>query len=202
MEPAASEPSAIVPMPPASDAEAPPLDPPGVFSGFQGLRVIPHNSDLVKCAAPNSGTVVLPRRTAPASRMRATDGESSSQGPRALIARLPRRVGQPRVTDRSFTVVGTPSSGLRFSPRRHRSSLARADSSAAFASSQQNALRTGLSDSICASTARAASTGEALRERYSADSSLAESSARFSTIEVSCSDVRRLCRRGAAHSRR
>src|SRR5882672_4743411 len=94
MEPAASEPSAIVPMPDASEAAAPPLEPPGFLSGFHGLRVTPHRADFVQCEAPNSGTVVLPRRTAPASRIRATEGESSSHGPRALMAWLPRQIGR------------------------------------------------------------------------------------------------------------
>src|SRR4051812_4550988 len=104
MEPAASEPSAIVPIPAASEAAAPPLEPPGLLSGFHGLRVTPHRVDFVQCEAPNSGTVVLPISTAPASRIRATEGESSSHGPRALIAGLPRRVGQSFVIERSLTV--------------------------------------------------------------------------------------------------
>src|SRR5262245_57700966 len=116
IDPNASEASASVPIPAASEAAAPPLDPPGDLSGFQGLPVTPHSSEFVICQAPISGTVVLPMSTAPASRIRATDGESSSQGPRALIARDPRRVGQPLVTDRSLTVVETPSTRLFGSP--------------------------------------------------------------------------------------
>src|SRR5215475_1817341 len=127
-------------MPAASDAAAPPLDPPGVFSGFQGLRVTPHSFDWVKFAEANSGTLVLAKIIAPPSRIRATEGESSVQGPLALRARLPRRVGQPRVCERSLTVVGTPSTTLFGVPFCQRASLARAAVSAASRSSQQNAL--------------------------------------------------------------
>ena len=42
IEPAPSEPSAAGTMPAATAAAEPPLEPPGVCSGFQGLRVIPY----------------------------------------------------------------------------------------------------------------------------------------------------------------
>ena len=41
IEPPASEPSAIAVTPAATEALAPPLDPPGVSATFHGLRVLP-----------------------------------------------------------------------------------------------------------------------------------------------------------------
>ena len=66
-------------MPAASAAAEPPLDPPGVVSVFQGLRVTPHSGESVTPFQPNSDMVVLPRMTAPCSRARATAGASSNQ---------------------------------------------------------------------------------------------------------------------------
>src|SRR5438067_10646921 len=42
-------------MPDATAAADPPLDPPGVRSGFHGLRVVPHALVWVKATVPNSG---------------------------------------------------------------------------------------------------------------------------------------------------
>src|SRR6185369_8561119 len=91
------------PMPEATAAAVPPDDPPGVLAGFQGLRVMPVSGELVSPLQPNSGVVVLPSSTAPASRSRATEGASVSQGWFGSTVRLPRSVGQPRVRIRSFT---------------------------------------------------------------------------------------------------
>lgn len=64
-EPPMSEPSATATMPVASAAATPPLDPPALRVGSCGLRVGP-NSGLVVCEpAANSGTLILPTRTAP-----------------------------------------------------------------------------------------------------------------------------------------
>src|SRR5205814_5554781 len=60
---------------------------------------------------PNSGVVVLPSSTAPASRKRATAGASSSHGPFGSIVFEPRSVGQPRARIKSLIETGTPSSG-------------------------------------------------------------------------------------------
>ena len=48
------------PIPAAAAAEAPPLEPPGVFALFQGLRVVPVKALSVTPFQPNSGVVVLP----------------------------------------------------------------------------------------------------------------------------------------------
>src|SRR3954468_7388921 len=110
MEPPASVPTASGPMPAATCAPAPPLLPPGVVSGFQGLRVTPVSGLRVIGPTANSGVVVLPNRTAPFSRRRATHGPSSSHGWSAGIVKDPRRVGQPLVRTMSLTDTGTPSS--------------------------------------------------------------------------------------------
>src|ERR1700722_6171808 len=57
----------------ASAAEEPPEDPPGVLALFQGLRVMPVSGLSVEPFQPNSGVVVLPINTAPASRNLATE---------------------------------------------------------------------------------------------------------------------------------
>ena len=64
--------------PPASTAEEPPLEPPGVRSGFQGERVTPNRGFLVIAVNPNSGVFVLPTTIAPAPRSRDTWVESAS----------------------------------------------------------------------------------------------------------------------------
>src|SRR5215510_16229575 len=79
MEPPPSLPRCSGPMPVAAATAAPALLPPGVRCRFQGLRVIPVRGLSPIAFQPNSGVVVLPRMTAPASRNRATAGLSSDQ---------------------------------------------------------------------------------------------------------------------------
>ncbi len=55
-------------IPAAVAAAAPPLDPPAMCSGFQGLRQGPRWADSVVPVMPNSGVLVLPRITSPAAR--------------------------------------------------------------------------------------------------------------------------------------
>ena len=78
IEPPPSEPWAIVPMPAASAAAAPPLEPPGVRVSSRGLRVMPKSRFSVVGRAPISGVLVLPIRTAPARRRRATQAASAA----------------------------------------------------------------------------------------------------------------------------
>ena len=49
---------------------APPDEPPGTWSRFQGLRVGPKSAGSVATFRPNSGVLVLPKITSPASRAR------------------------------------------------------------------------------------------------------------------------------------
>src|SRR5689334_12439509 len=94
MDPPPSLPSTSVPTPAASAAAPPPVDPPDECDAFHGFRVMPRNELSVMPFQPNSGSVVLPRKTAPASRNRATLGESSVTGS-ADDVREPDRVGRP-----------------------------------------------------------------------------------------------------------
>src|SRR5208337_811172 len=77
-EPAPSVPIATGPMPDATAAAAPPDDPPAVIFVFQGFLVIPVSRLSVVALMPNSGVLVLPNSTAPASRNRAVTGASTS----------------------------------------------------------------------------------------------------------------------------
>ena len=58
--------------PAATAAAAPPLEPPGMRSGAQGLRVGPYAECSVDEPMPNSSQLVLPTITAPASSRRVT----------------------------------------------------------------------------------------------------------------------------------
>ena len=58
-------------VPAASDAPAPPEEPPQVKSGFQGLRVTPQSRDQVVPAQQNSGVAVRACTMPPAAMMRA-----------------------------------------------------------------------------------------------------------------------------------
>src|SRR5579871_5043304 len=78
IEPAPSLPTCSGATPAAQAAAAPALLPPGVCPRFHGLRVIPVSGLSPIAFQPNSGVVVLPRITAPASLSRATAGPSSA----------------------------------------------------------------------------------------------------------------------------
>src|SRR5260370_35031457 len=80
IDPPPSPPSATGPIPQATATTAPPLEPPGVFVLSHGLRVIPVSGESVTPFQPNSGVVVLPKKTAPASRSRATGGAADCAG--------------------------------------------------------------------------------------------------------------------------
>ena len=67
-----SEPVQTGSMSVASAAAEPPDEPPGLSMGLNGLPVAPHTGLRLFEPAPNSGTLVLPTTTAPASRTRAT----------------------------------------------------------------------------------------------------------------------------------
>src|SRR5205823_14439856 len=78
IEPAPSEPWWSGPSAAAAAAPAPALEPPVVNAGFHGLRVMPVSGLSPSAFQPNSGEVVLPTQTAPASRRRRTKGASTS----------------------------------------------------------------------------------------------------------------------------
>src|SRR4051794_30817800 len=91
------------------------------------------------CQSPSpSGTLVLPRTTAPASLTRVT-ASASSAAIKSLCCGKPQVVGRPATLKASFTVSGRPSSGRR-SPRASAASASRAAVNARSKSRTQMAL--------------------------------------------------------------
>ena len=80
IEPAPSDAVASATSPAATAAALPPLEPPGLRWGFQGLRVTPQVADSVKPEIASSGRWVLPITIAPAARRRRTISASSRTG--------------------------------------------------------------------------------------------------------------------------
>ena len=71
IEPPISDPVARLDVPLASDAADPPDDPPGVKSGFHGLRVTPQSRVQVTPAQENSGVAVRAWTMPPSAMIRA-----------------------------------------------------------------------------------------------------------------------------------
>src|SRR5689334_22659130 len=92
IEPPPSVPSPNGVMPAATEDAAPALDPPGVFAGFHGLRVIPVSGQSPTALQPNSLVVVLPIRMAPARFIRSTAGASAGATLSAMV-REPKQNG-------------------------------------------------------------------------------------------------------------
>src|ERR671919_37865 len=137
--------------PAATAAALPPLDPPGVRSGSQGLRAAPNTLVLVKLRVPNSGAAVLPTGTAPAARRRATWTESAATGPRPAYARDPWGVGMPAQSSRSLTPSGTPANRPGSRPTATAASTASAAARAPASSTCTKAPSRSLPASIAAS---------------------------------------------------
>ena len=116
IEPAPSVPSDSGPSPAATAAAPPPLEPPGVRSRFQGLRVMPKDGPSVSPFTPNSGVVALAMMMAPAARRRLTRMSSAAAGGLSSKIAEPCRVGTPFTSTRSLTLIGTPCSGPSGSP--------------------------------------------------------------------------------------
>src|SRR5690606_5997465 len=94
MEPPPSLAPATGTMPAATAAAEPPEDPPVVRLGSQGLRAGPQASGSAMLLATNSGVLVLPKITSPASRQRRTTSASSGAGT-SFSARQPPDEGRP-----------------------------------------------------------------------------------------------------------
>ena len=109
----------------------------------------------------NSGVLFFPSRTHPAARSRATAGASSVQscGCPSSMSRLPRNVGQPRVSRMSLIVVGMPSTGLSGVPAAQRRVASRAAASAPSRSTRTIAWTTGSKRSIASRARSVASSG-------------------------------------------
>ncbi len=107
IEPAPSEPWWRGPSPAAAATPAPALEPPDVMPVFHGLRVMPVTGLSPRAFQPNSGVVVLPSMTPPASFNRRTKGASVS-GTRCSKIGEPDMVRIPAVRARSLIENGTP----------------------------------------------------------------------------------------------
>src|ERR1700733_6270565 len=100
-----SEPVASVAAPAASAAAAPPLEPPGEYAVFHGLRVTPHSFVQVNGAQENSGVVDRACTMPPASMMRRTktavwSATTSRSGTEPSVLRW------PSIGASSFTATG------------------------------------------------------------------------------------------------
>src|SRR5215472_6897991 len=94
IEPPVSVPSASGASKAATAAEDPPEDPPGTFARFHGLWLGPNPEFSVEEPIANSSMLVLPMRTAPASRSRRVTVDSYG-------GYQPSRIFEPQV-------VGSP----------------------------------------------------------------------------------------------
>ena len=110
IEPPPSLPWASGSIPDATAAAAPPLEPPGVRFVSQGLRTGPKRRDSDTGRIPNSGMLVLPTITKPASRSRRTR-KASWPGTKSPNTSEPIVYGIPATGAVSFTAIGTPANG-------------------------------------------------------------------------------------------
>src|SRR4051812_50194287 len=95
IEPPVSVPSAHGASPPATAADEPPDEPPGMRPASHGLWVTPKAEFSVDEPIANSSMLVLPSRTVPASRSRAATVASNGGRP-APRDREPPGPGPPR----------------------------------------------------------------------------------------------------------
>src|SRR6266699_3472269 len=107
---------------------APPDEPPGNLSMFQGLRLAPKSDVSVEDPCANASILVFPRLTAPASVIRRTT-VASYGGTKFLKTLLEAVVLIPLVQKLSLIEMGIPSKG-RTSPLPNRKSAFRACSKA------------------------------------------------------------------------
>src|SRR5579862_7211833 len=110
IEPPPSLPCATGQSPAAVAAAAPPLEPPGVRAVSHGFRQTPLSSDSVIAIVPNSGVLVFPRTTKPASRILRTTAVSND-GTLSARAFVEYVVRSPAVSFRSLIGIGTPANG-------------------------------------------------------------------------------------------
>src|SRR6185436_20602272 len=94
----------------ATDAAAPPDEPPEEWARFQGLRVGPKRRDSVVGIRPNSGLELLPKIETPASRKRCASVPLWSATKSFKIV-APDVVRVPSRRSRSFRRNGTPVNG-------------------------------------------------------------------------------------------
>ncbi len=128
-EPPRSVPSASAIIPVARAAAPPPVEPPALLEGSHGFRVLPNTSLNVLPPAANSGQLVLPRITAPATRSRCTTS-ASSEGTWSLNSGDPYVVRRPATGVTSLMPTGSPHRGPGASPPARSRSSERASSTA------------------------------------------------------------------------
>jgi len=97
----------------ATAAAPPPVEPPVVRCSSQGFREGPNNGLSVWKSAHSSGTLVLPRITAPAARNRTT-ALASAPAMLSLSGGWLEVVCSPATSKASLMVIGTPCSGPSF----------------------------------------------------------------------------------------
>ena len=165
----------------ATAAAAPPLDPPGVWSVFQGLRPGSPSRFSQVPTMPNSGTLVLPITTAPAAFTRSTTAESLS-GIRSLNTSDPDVVRTPPVICVSLMGIGRPCNAPSLSPRTTAASASLAASIAWRRVRRRKELSFESSLSIRLKKSSASSTGETCLSEMSFRSSVAEEKASSSFI--------------------
>ena len=95
MEPPPSLAWATGNMPAATAEPAPPLEPPGVWPGFHGLRVAPKRLFSVTVIEPNSGVLVRPVRMNPAATKASAIGSVTCSGRREHPAIRRSPAGRP-----------------------------------------------------------------------------------------------------------
>src|SRR5215831_20454597 len=114
IEPPVQEPSEPMHSPAATAVPEPLLEPPGIWARFQGLRASgkPH----VGSGPPRANSCIasLPSRMLPAASRR-TVVVASSLGTRSAITRELAVVRMPLVSYRSFSAIGIPCRGPRYS---------------------------------------------------------------------------------------
>lgn len=132
----------IAPIPAATAAPAPPLDPPGVTAGSHGLSVRPCRSFFVNQRIENGGAFVRPTKIAPAARRWATTA-ASPVGISSANETMPLSVGCPSWSVLILVVTGTPCSRPSASPRRCAASAASAATSASSSIVRTTALIAG-----------------------------------------------------------
>jgi len=188
--PPMSDPSASGTMPAARAHAAPPLDPPALRLGSTGFRVVPKIVLNVWEPAANSGTLVFPRITAPAPRIRSTISSSRS-GTWSAKSGEPCVVRHPATSWVSLTANGRPCRAPVPSPRAVRSSATVAASRARSSSRLTIALSSGLRSAIRVRCSSSSSRAEISRRR----TAWACSRAVESTVRSVTGDARRGPRR-------
>jgi hypothetical protein len=171
-EPPPSVPNATAVMPPATEAAAPALEPPGVLPRFHGLRVMPVSGESPTALQPNSLVVVLPIRMPPALVARSTGG-ASTVATLSAMQHEPKAKRWPLTAIRSLAENGTPCSSPSVSPRITAASACRAAAMACSGISRKNAFSEDCVACAFASARAVTSIGEISRRAIRARSSVA-----------------------------